>query len=211
MGRAVAKIQRLLPLILSFIAAVVVLGCTPASASPLDPQISLPRCAYDVAPLSAFGPTTQVPWTRPARAETTERAVVKGGRSDISRYDAQYVSRVSRASMASKPGAIPEGSPSQFTRTEALSGRASARQVTEMAESMKANGWQGPPIKVVEANEKLYVVDGHHRLAAATQAGVKAPYQVVDPSTVIGPGRWSSLDDIVRDAGSVGPNRIRAK
>ncbi len=109
------------------------------------------------------------------------------------------------------PKAIPEGSPSQFTRTEALSGRASGRQVTEMAESMKANGWNGPPIKVVEANGKLYVVDGHHRLAAATQAGIKVPYQVVDPSTVIGPGQWSSLDDIIRDAGSVGPNRIRTK
>jgi hypothetical protein len=63
----------------------------------------------------------------------------------------------------------------------------------------KVNGWNGPPIKVVEVNGKMYVVDGHHRLAAGTQAGLKIPYEVVGPSTVIGPGQWSSVDDIVRE------------
>ena len=63
------------------------------------------------------------------------------------RYDAPDRLLKTRHGMATNtPGAIPEGSPSQFTRAESLSGRASARQVSEMADSMKVNGYQGPPI-----------------------------------------------------------------
>lgn len=35
------------------------------------------------------------------------------------------------------------------------------------------------------------------------------PYEVVDPSTVIGRGMWNSIDDILRDTYTVGPNRLR--
>jgi hypothetical protein len=99
--------------------------------------------------------------------------------------------------------------PSTFVRTEALSGRASGRTVSEIADSMRTQGWQGPPIKTVQLDDSLYVVDGHHRLAAAQRVGLDVPYEVVDPATVIGPGSWSSVDDILRDAFSVGPDRIR--
>lgn len=102
-------------------------------------------------------------------------------------------------------------SPSSFTRTEALSGRASARKVSELAESMRTGGWQGDPIKVIEHNGQRIVVDGHHRIAAARAVGIDVPYEVVDPSSVIGPGQWSSLDDILNDSYSVGADRIRAR
>ena len=42
-------------------------------------------------------------------------------------------------------------SPGDFTRTHGLSGKASSRNVRELTESMKTNGWQGEPIKVLEA------------------------------------------------------------
>lgn len=74
---------------------------------------------------------------------------------------------------------------------------------------MRTGGWQGDPIRVVELNGPRIVVDGHHRLAAAQRVGIEVPYEVVQPSTVIGPGQWSSVDDILRDAASVGPDRIR--
>jgi hypothetical protein len=99
--------------------------------------------------------------------------------------------------------------PSAFVRTEALSGRASSRNVSGIADSMRSNGWQGPPIKTVSVDDELYVVDGHHRLAAARQVGIDVPYDVVDPATVIGPGSWTSIDDILRDAFSVGRDRLR--
>ncbi|WP_203793607.1 polymorphic toxin-type HINT domain-containing protein, partial [Cellulomonas oligotrophica] len=98
---------------------------------------------------------------------------------------------------------------SGFVRTEALSGRGSARTVQEIADSMRSGGWQGDPIRVVNLNGQRIVVDGHHRLAAAQRVGIDIPYEVVPPSSVVGPGQWSSVDDILRDAAAVGPNRIR--
>lgn len=74
---------------------------------------------------------------------------------------------------------------------------------------MRTSGWDGPPIRVVEANGQRYVVDGHHRLEAARRAAIDVPYEVVDPTTVIGPGQWSSLEDIIQDANSVRGNRLR--
>lgn len=110
---------------------------------------------------------------------------------------------------AQAANAVRSAAPSTFVRTEALSGRASARNVRELAESMRTNGWQGAPIDVVEIQGHRIVVDGHHRLAAARIAGIDVPYQVVDPATVIGRGQWSSIDDILRDTYSVGPDRLR--
>jgi hypothetical protein len=105
--------------------------------------------------------------------------------------------------------AVRAAAPSTFTRAEALSGRASQRTVNEIAESMRANGWQGAPIDVVELQGQRIVVDGHHRLAAARRAGIDVQYQVVDPSSVIGPGRYTSIDDILQSTYSVGRDRLR--
>jgi RHS repeat-associated protein len=104
---------------------------------------------------------------------------------------------------------IKSAAPGTFVRTEALSGRASAKNVRELAASMKANGWQGAPIDVVVLNGQRIVVDGHHRLAAARLAGIEVPYRTVDPSTVIGRGQWASVDDILQDTYNVGRDRLR--
>ena len=94
--------------------------------------------------------------------------------------------------------------PWQLTPTERLSGNASATNVRALAESMRQGGWQGDPIKVVEIGGERIIVDGHHRVAAARLAGIEVPYQVVDPATVIGPGQWSSIADILDDAANAG-------
>lgn len=98
--------------------------------------------------------------------------------------------------------------PTSFIRTEALSGNASSRLVSKISESMRMNGWQGDPIKTIDVDGSLYIVDGHHRVAAARRAGIEVPYQVVDPSSAIARGSWSSLDDILMDADTVGPDRL---
>ena len=97
--------------------------------------------------------------------------------------------------------------PWEFTPTETLSGSADTRIVNQLADSMRANGWQGDPIRVVEINGERIVVDGHHRIAAARVAGIDVPYEVVDPASVIGPGQWSSLDDLLNDAATAGGGR----
>ncbi len=101
-------------------------------------------------------------------------------------------------------GEILSAKPSDFTATERLSAKADLRTVRELAEAMRANGWQGAPIDVVEINGEKLVVDGHHRVAAAKLAGINVPYQIVDPASVIRPGKWSSTQDILNDAAMAG-------
>ncbi len=95
-----------------------------------------------------------------------------------------------------------------FARTEALSGRAASRQVAELAESMQKEGWQGNPIKVVEHNGQRYVIDGHHRLAAARKVGVPVPYETIGSAELTIRG-YQTIDDVVRASSEVGPNRLR--
>lgn len=103
----------------------------------------------------------------------------------------------------------PTAPPSAFTRTESLSGRGSAREVKEIASSMASDGWQGPPIDIVEHQGMRIIVDGHHRVAAARVAGIEVPYRSVDVDSVLVQGKWGSLDEIMRDVASVRPDRIR--
>lgn len=72
-----------------------------------------------------------------------------------------------------------------FERVEALSGNASRRLVDSLTESMKKNGWQGAPIEAIEHNGYRYIVDGHHRVAAARRAGIEVPYELIDEATLI--------------------------
>ncbi len=105
---------------------------------------------------------------------------------------------------------VRSAAPSTFTRAEALSGRGSSRAVDNYAASMRSNGWEGiAPIDVVELQGSRIVVDGHHRLAAARRVGIDVQYRVVDPASVIGPGRYSSIDDILRATCSVGRDNLR--
>ncbi|HZF50865.1 MAG TPA: ParB/RepB/Spo0J family partition protein [Polyangiaceae bacterium] len=95
-----------------------------------------------------------------------------------------------------------------FVRTESLSGRHSSRQVRKFAESMRTDGWQGDPIKVVEYNGKRYIIDGHHRVEAARRAGIDVPYEIASPAEMAGRG-YKSIDEVIRAAADAGPNRLR--
>jgi ParB-like chromosome segregation protein Spo0J len=76
----------------------------------------------------------------------------------------------------------------------------SARNIEQIAESMRAGGWNGPPIKVFEHNGVKYVLDGHHRLAAARQVGLaEVPYESV-PASQLGQYGYQSVDDLLRAA-----------
>jgi hypothetical protein len=122
---------------------------------------------------------------------------------------ASRASTFARAAGGAESVAIRMDRPGAFVRTHALQGRASSSLVREIADDMRSAGWNGPPVKVVEMNGKRFVVDGHHRLAAAKRAGIDVPYEVVDPRTVIGPGKWKSIDEILSDAMVVGSDRLR--
>ncbi|MEW1614384.1 MULTISPECIES: ParB/RepB/Spo0J family partition protein [unclassified Streptomyces] len=94
-----------------------------------------------------------------------------------------------------------------FRRTEALSGNASKRNVDSLTASMKENGWQGDPISVAKIGDDRYVLDGHHRVAAAKRAGIDVPYSVRSDADIRAryPG---GADDITTAWAEVGPDRL---
>ena len=67
-----------------------------------------------------------------------------------------------------------------FLPTHDLSGAADWQLVGDIQRSMEREGWQGDPIAVAQYNNDLYILDGHHRVAAALRAGIEVPYQLYD-------------------------------
>lgn len=60
-------------------------------------------------------------------------------------------------------------------------------------------------------NGEMFIVDGHHRLAAAKMAGLtEVPIKVID-DIATHPSSWRSVEEVVKDAASVGPNTLRKK
>jgi len=95
-----------------------------------------------------------------------------------------------------------------FTRTHGLSGRASSRNVNEIAGSMRASGWQGDPIKVLDHNGTKYILDGHHRVEAARRVGIEIPYQTVAPEN-LGQFGYKSVEQVIQATSEAGPVRLR--
>ncbi|MFC4517930.1 polymorphic toxin-type HINT domain-containing protein [Streptomyces ehimensis] len=97
--------------------------------------------------------------------------------------------------------------PYSLRRTEALSGNASKRNVDSLTASMKENGWQGDPISVAKIGGDLYVLDGHHRVAAAKRAGIDVPYRIL-PDAEIRARYPGGADEITTAWAEVGADRL---
>jgi hypothetical protein len=104
--------------------------------------------------------------------------------------------------------ALGTAKPWDLQRTETLAGRASQSRVDEIADSMRQNGWVGDPIEVFQANGQNYIVNGHHRVAAARQAGIDFQYRAITEAELLGyyPGGVSQL---VSAASEARPGRVR--
>jgi ParB-like chromosome segregation protein Spo0J len=97
--------------------------------------------------------------------------------------------------------------PFTFRRTEALSGNASKRNVDSLSASMKETGWQGEPISVAKIGDDLYVLDGHHRVAAAKRAGIDVPYRIL-PDAETRARYPGGADDITTAWAEVGSDKL---
>jgi ParB-like nuclease domain len=74
------------------------------------------------------------------------------------------------------------------------------RADSRLASNMRASGWKGPPVKVFEQGGVKYVLDGHHRLAAAREAGLTSvPYETVGESELRSYG-YQSLAELLSAA-----------
>ena len=98
-------------------------------------------------------------------------------------------------------------SPHDLLRTESLEGPYSRQRVAEISASMRENGWVGNGIDVFEMNSQKYVLNGHHRVAAAKQAGIDVKYRLV-PESELGNHDYRDASEVVSAAVEVGPDRI---
>ncbi len=98
--------------------------------------------------------------------------------------------------------------PWDLQRTETLVGRGSQAKVDDIAASMRENGWVGDPIEVFQANGQNYIVNGHHRVAAARQAGIDVQYRVISQTELLTyyPG---GVNQLVSAASEARQGRVR--
>ena len=61
---------------------------------------------------------------------------------------------------------------------------------------MRTNGWQGDPIEVFHINGEDYVINGHHRVEAARQAGVDVQYRHI-PEAELQQYGYSGPEDVI--------------
>ena len=103
-----------------------------------------------------------------------------------------------------------ETSAHEFLRTQAISGRSSSRTVVQLIDSMTQNGWDGPPVFVVEYSAEKYILDGHHRIHAARLAKILVQYRAVgiDDLPTFG---YESIKQVIQAHAEAGPNRIRRR
>lgn len=96
-------------------------------------------------------------------------------------------------------------SPRDLERTHEIGGNSSSKNVAKIRDSMAADGWQGEPVSVLEHDGKKYLLDGHHRRAAAIRAGLdQVPYKLVNLPFK----GYQTLDDVL---GFVRPDNLRYK
>lgn len=95
-------------------------------------------------------------------------------------------------------------------RTHSLSGKRSAKNVDGIADSMRKDGFVGDSIDVVEHNGQRFIIDGHHRAAAARRTGTPVNVNVVND--IKGHrSNFNSIDDVLDSAGSVGPDSLKPR
>ncbi|MFC4607792.1 polymorphic toxin-type HINT domain-containing protein [Streptomyces maoxianensis] len=96
-------------------------------------------------------------------------------------------------------------SPHELERTEQLGGAADRQRVDEIAESMSKDGWMGAPIEVFEHLNRRYVINGHHRVAAAKKAGIDVKYRSLTLDEVKA-YKYKSIDEVIWASVEVGPD-----
>jgi RHS repeat-associated protein len=127
--------------------------------------------------------------------------VVKGA----SEAGQQTAKRVDTAIEAVAPKSV---DPNTLKRTHSISGKKSSKKVDQISQSMRQDGYVGDGIDVVVHDGKSYIVDGHHRAAAARRTGTNVNVNVVD-DIANHPSSFDSVADVVKSAENVGLDNLR--
>lgn len=94
-----------------------------------------------------------------------------------------------------------------FRRTESLRGKASARRIAAIEVLLRTGGWVLEPVDALEIRGELYILDGHHRVAAARRAGVEVVYRLAEADD-LSRFRFASVEEVRVAHAEVAPNRL---
>ena len=73
---------------------------------------------------------------------------------------------------------------------------------------MRRDGWVGEPVEVAATAGDLYIINGHHRVAAAKRAGINVPYRILGGEE-LRTYRYGAMDEVIAAWMRTGPNRLR--
>ena len=94
-------------------------------------------------------------------------------------------------------------------RSHELSGNRSIKKVAEMAEEMRQGTYSAPPIDVVAHNGQYYIIDGHHRAAAARRTDTAVDIKTWSEQELAShTSSYKSIEEVVRDAQFARPDRL---
>ncbi|WP_210559093.1 MULTISPECIES: RHS repeat-associated core domain-containing protein, partial [unclassified Pseudomonas] len=97
--------------------------------------------------------------------------------------------------------------PKTLKRVHTIEGKTSTRTVEDYKNKMR-NGY-GPtdPITVIEHDGNLYILDGHHRAAAARQTSTNVTIKLITDLKTYN-GALRSIEDVLESANNVGLDRL---
>ncbi|MBX3473994.1 MAG: ParB N-terminal domain-containing protein [Planctomycetes bacterium] len=134
------------------------------------------------------------------RGEEAALKVVAQGGAAGERELTRLLTKVDDAARAGKNKAarvIEEATTeTKFRSTDSTYSQSSQDAIADLTSSMKCKGWVGDAIKVYEHDGVLYILDGHHRVAAAKAAGVAVTFEKVTLDEIRKFG-FQTIDDLI--------------
>jgi len=113
------------------------------------------------------------------------------------------------AAKSAAPRIIEGVDASTLVKGHSIGGSSSIKRVGKIADSMRVEGYIGDPIRVIQSDGHMIIVDGHHRTAAARMTNTPVNVEVVGPEAFpMGSGGWRSIDEVIQGSQTAGPNRL---
>ncbi|MCF5055317.1 type IV secretion protein Rhs, partial [Pseudomonas syringae] len=95
-----------------------------------------------------------------------------------------------------------------LNRTHSIEGKRSTKRVDEISRKMRSSGYDiNEPIEVVEYEQRRYIIDGHHRAAAARQTHTPVTIELIR-DIKSHKAAFNSIKDVVDASNQVGLDRL---
>ncbi|KAB0508775.1 RHS repeat-associated core domain-containing protein, partial [Pseudomonas koreensis] len=98
--------------------------------------------------------------------------------------------------------------PHSLKRTHAIMGKKSTKHVEKIRDQMRAGGYDvSYPIDVAEHQGNFYILDGHHRAAAAKQTATPITIKLIT-NIRDHKGELNTIEEVIESANNVGHDRL---